>query len=225
MSVVSRGSSCSWLGDERRPCPPRTTPPSRSRRAARGCRSTGSSARRARDLEHRGDRAEVVVGARARPALRPMSANDAAPPSDRNVPSSPQRSQPEQRAERDEHRRRAKTSRIVPGQTRPRSTCSGNVRAYQRTSVKSKARPGVRGVVVGDEDDRALGVRVARAADDVPRRALGQPARASSGRATARPRPRRRARANAPATRAEQRGGRAARRRRRATLKMPIGHQ
>ena len=83
---------------------------------------------------------------------------------------------PEQRAERHEHGRREREP-VRPGHLRPFSTSSGNVRAYQRMSVKSKIGAGVGGVVVGDDRDDAVGVRVARPAWTFHVERLGRSAR------------------------------------------------
>ena len=93
-------------------------------------------------------------------------------------------------------------------------------------TLRCEEQAPVRGVVVGDEHDRALGVGVAGLGDDVPGRAVGQRRAAEPQRARRRRRrrsPRRPARPRP--TRRAGGGGRARRAPRAAALSRPSGHQ
>ena len=120
-----------------------------------------------------------------------MSANAAAEPSERNVPSrrSGRRPASARRARRAPGP--AATSSITCGEVSWRSYQSGNASAGHGRQLRREHQPAVGGVVVGDEDDRALRVAVAGLGDDVVGRPL---AAAAGGRRAGRPRRRRRSR-------------------------------
>jgi hypothetical protein len=128
----------------------------------------------ASDLEHRCDRAEVVVRARDDGTAADVG-HRRGRAQRQGRPGGPHPAQPEQRAERDEqragedelHRAGPDAAAVDQLRERPRVPAHG-------PEVEGLA--GVRGVVMRDDADDALGVRVTRAADDVPRRALGQQA-------------------------------------------------
>ena len=165
--------------------PARRSPPPRSRPASRACARGGSLGERPRDRDQHGHRRSRCRWRPARRARRPMSAIAAAKRAETSAP--------------------ALTSGPAPGSVRRppqpvrRGSATSGAGSCSRASISPawssqlrdrgmEDKPGVGGVVVGDQDDRALGVLGADRSHDVGGLPLGEhlpqaaPARAACRR-------------------------------------------
>ena len=143
---------------------PVETSSTRTPSTGRSCSARASSSTTATP-----DRLSLAPGTTGRSA---MSANAAVEPSERNVPSRRSGRRPLS-APSATRAGPATTSSITCGEVSCFSYQPGNASAGTVVSCRGEHEPAVRGVVVGDEHDRALRAAVARLRDDV----VGRPPR------------------------------------------------